>query len=379
MKWNGFARTLCGSRAAAGMFLLVALGVLTAGPAAGQATGALAGSVTTEAGAPLRGAMVSVAGYDARTFTGEGGAYRLELPAGTHEVRVTLLGYGNASRTVRVAAGEVTRVAFTLEERPVELTGMRISVLRPDMRPQDELEEREVREANPRDVGEALRVLPGVDAVRRGPLGLDPVVRGLRETEVGVYVDGTRQFPAGPGRMDAALTHVDPTALRSVQVVKGPYALTWGAGNMGAIRVETQAVPPTVPGAFRGRFLTGYDTNLQATETAATLYGSQDRLAYWLHGAWREGDDYETGGEVVVPAGYLSREVRGKLGYRVAPESWLAVSGGYQAQDDLDYPGRMLDAAYFHAWNLNGRWNWEPATGTVRSVEAMAYVNRVDH
>ena len=45
-----------------------------------------------------------------------------------------------------------------------------------------------------------MQNLDGVDAVRRGPLGLDPVVRGLRETEVGTYLDGTRleSMRAGP-------------------------------------------------------------------------------------------------------------------------------------------------------------------------------------
>ena len=34
-------------------------------------------------------------------------------------------------------------------------------------------------------------------------------MRGLRETQVGVYLDGTRLFSACPGRMDSPLTHYE--------------------------------------------------------------------------------------------------------------------------------------------------------------------------
>ena len=84
-----------------------------------------------------------------------------------------------------------------------------------------------------------MQTMSGVNVVRRGPVGLDPVVRGLRETQVGVYVDGMRTFPADPARMDSPLSHTGPSTLQSVEVAKGPYALTWGGGQLSAIRAET--------------------------------------------------------------------------------------------------------------------------------------------
>ena len=314
------------------------------------------------------------------TLTGADGTFRLgPLAPGSYEVRASALGYREIIDRAELVAGGTAEVRFTLEPQPVELTGVNVSVLRPDMRPETELREREVREANPRDVGELLRSLPGLDAVRRGPLGLDPVVRGLRETEVGVYLDGTRQFPAGPARMDSPLTHLDPSALQNIEVVKGPYALTWGAGNMSAVRVETQPLPPAAPGALHGRALTGYDTNLNAVETAASLFGSQERLSYWLHGAWREGDDYESGAGTLIPANFLSREIRGKMGLKLAPGSQISVAAGFQDQQDIDYPGRLLNANFFEATNLAARWSLERPGGVLRSAEALAYVNQVDH
>ena len=71
--------------------------------------------------------------------------------------------------------------------------------------------------------------------------------------------------------MDSPLTHLDPSAVRSMEVVKGPYALTWGAGNLSAIRIETQPLPE-VETSPRGSLAAGYDSNLQASETTGKVF-----------------------------------------------------------------------------------------------------------
>ena len=93
------------------------------------------------------------------------------------------------------------------------------------------------------DVAAYLRSEPGIGAVRRGSINLEPTVRGLYEAQMGVFVDGTRTFAAGPARMDSELSHVSPHMLQSVQLVKGPYALTWGNGTLSALRASTFRPP----------------------------------------------------------------------------------------------------------------------------------------
>ncbi|PSQ72113.1 MAG: hypothetical protein BRD31_01720 [Bacteroidetes bacterium QH_2_64_26] len=58
------------------------------------------------------------------------------------------------------------------------------------MQPSGELTSEQIRKAEVADPGALLRDLPGINSVRRGPMGLDPNVRGLSETEVGVYIGG---------------------------------------------------------------------------------------------------------------------------------------------------------------------------------------------
>lgn len=355
------------------------LGVGGALPASAQ-TGEVRATVIDQQGAPLRAVSVTISGTSLGAQTGESGTASLAaVPAGEQTVQAFVLGRRPEERTIQVMAGQVVEVSFTLELEALQLEGIQISVLRPDLRPELQVEDRQIQEANPQDLGGVLRTLPGLDAVRRGALGLDPVVRGLRDTQVGAYVDGMRTFPGGPGGMDTPLSHVDPSAVRGMEVVKGPYALTWGAGNLRAIRVETNPLPPRGTTPLNGRAFVGYDTNLGATETGAELTGAGERIGYTLSGAFRQGNDYESGSGELVPSDFTSGEVRGRAGYFVTPASTLTASGWYQNQKDIDYPGRPLNAQWFDTYNGALEWSHRPAGSRVQSVTAKAYVYNVDH
>ncbi len=350
--------------------------------AVAQRPGGIGGRVTeANRGVPVASVRVSIVETGRQAYTDDEGRYRLEnVRPGRYRVRVVRIGYRPDTAAVTVAAGATARLDFTLVGQSVVLPGIQVSALRPDLRPQAGLEREDLRRLNSRDGGELLRAVPGADAVRRGPMGLDPVVRGLRETEVGVYVDGTRMFPAGPARMDSPMSHYDPTSVRKMEVVKGPYALTWGAGNLSAIRVTTQDVFAPTDRRLHGSLMGGYEENLGAAETALDLQQQvADGVYVMAHGAWRQGDDYTAGDGSTVPADYSSAEGRGKLGLVLAPGSRLTLSGGYQGQGRLDNPGNLLNATYFHTTNLAARWQLDRAAGLLRRFDAQAYVNNVRH
>ena len=360
---------------AAGLLLVAAAGPLRAQPTEISGVVVEAGS-----GEPISGATVRIRETELGTLTGQAGTFRIRrAPTGVVRITVEAPGYRSAARDVDLEGGGRTDLRFELEPRPVRVGGIQATVLRPDLRPEARLESEEVELENPKDSGALLRSLPGVGGVRRGPLGIDPSVRGLRETEVGTYLDGTRMFPAGPARMDSPLTHLDPSAISDIEVVKGPYALTLGAGNLSAVRVSTRQLPARGQGGTRGRLSTGFDENASAAETTGHVSGRTGRVAYRVLGAWRRGNDYTAGDGSVVPADFESAEARAKVGVDVSEDSRLIVAGGYQDQGPVDYPGRLLTARLFHTLNLNGRWELDRSGGALRHLEVMAYVNDVEH
>jgi TonB-dependent starch-binding outer membrane protein SusC len=81
------------------------------------------GRVTDSAsGRPLPGAQVAITGTTLRALTNDAGRYTITgVPAGTHSVRVTALGFAPQTRSVTVIDGQSATVDFTLRVQAVQL------------------------------------------------------------------------------------------------------------------------------------------------------------------------------------------------------------------------------------------------------------------
>ncbi|MCP4201253.1 MAG: TonB-dependent receptor [bacterium] len=236
----------------------------------------------------------------------------------------------------------------------------------------------EIQAVSDQDLAEAMRRQDGLDAIRRGPVNLDPNVRGLVETEVGVFVDGTRTFAAGPARMDSDLSHVSPHMVERMQVVKGPYALAWGAGTLAAINLETYR-PTFGTGGFNARGGVRYSDNASRTDTFGGIWGTGDSWRFNLLLNSRQGSDYEDGAGNQIPGNYESNESRLNFGFQPNKSMVIDFLIGYQEQSDIDYAGRILDASYFYTRSYGIDLTWNPANDNITEVFAQVYNNRKDH
>jgi TonB-dependent starch-binding outer membrane protein SusC len=93
---------------------LLAFFLLALQPLAAQDPGTITGLVLSDAGTPLVGAQVRVETGQG-TLTANNGRFMVRnVPAGTHEVSVTLIGYSTVTQTVTVPAGGVVTADFRL-------------------------------------------------------------------------------------------------------------------------------------------------------------------------------------------------------------------------------------------------------------------------
>ena len=361
--------------------LLSASLAVSASPSA-QERGTVAGSVTDAQGLALPGVAVVLhtveRDFVASTVTDRGGAFALDgLRAGDYVLAASLLGFSPREEPVTVGPGGVD-VAITLAvgsfAQEVSVSALMPEVATELVVPVSEIERRVVQ-----DLAQSLRSHSGVTALRRGAINLDPSVRGLYAEQIGVFVDGTRTFAAGPARMDSALSHVSPHALQSLRVVRGPYALTWGAGALSAVQAET--FKPAFGAGFQvgGRAGYNYGSNGGANDGFASLYGSSDRVRFTFQHNTRIGGDYTDGAGDTVEGEYESFDTRWDLGARLGPRTLLEYSGGFQQQNDIDYPGRLLDATFFETHSHALAFSHAPASGVLTELAGRAYVNRKDH
>ena len=357
--------------------------VALAQPALAQDAVDISGVVGDPQGLVLPGVSIELrtpAGALVASTTSDGQgqfALRVNTP-GQYVIAARLLGFTTYSQPVD-ARQAVDDLRITLDvgafEQEVVVTASMPEVETVAILPAGQMERRAAQ-----DVAGYLRSEPGIGAVRRGSINLEPTVRGLYEAQMGVFVDGTRTFAAGPARMDSELSHVSPHMLQSVQLVKGPYALTWGNGTLSSLRAST--FRPQFTGAVfsvGGRASVNYGSNADSLDGFAGLWGSNDRVRFALLHNTRTGGDYSDGDGQTVPGDYESFDTRWDVGLRVTPEIRIEYTGGHQHQRDLDYPGRILDATLFSTYSHAAEASWRPGTGTIGEVYGHVYANLKDH
>ncbi len=219
---------------------LVALALWSVAPssAVAQETGTIAGLVVDDnIGQPIADAVVVIQGTDLRTFTNAQGRYILvNVPAGTHTLRVERLGYADGTREISVSAGatvtaNVALVPTALMLGEVVVTGVSgggverakvpFSVSRLDTESMPVPSVSPMSQIQGKVAGAVISSTSGrpgqsPEVILRGPQSINASGRSQEPLYV---VDGIVMGPAG-------LADLNPADIESVEIVKGAAAST---------------------------------------------------------------------------------------------------------------------------------------------------------
>jgi TonB-dependent starch-binding outer membrane protein SusC len=232
--------------------------------AVAQDTGTVAGSVVEAATQrPLAGVQVSVVGTRLGTLTNQEGRFLItNVPAGTQEVRATLIGYARGAEQVTVAPGATVTVNFTIRETAIELEGITVNPITGREERRRELGTNtatiQTADINPAVVTSFSDVLsaraPGVNVQQTaGTLGTSERIRirGANSLNLSneplIYIDGVRASRSYGGlevggANPSRLNDLSPGDIENIEVLKGPAATAmYGtAAAAGVILISTK-------------------------------------------------------------------------------------------------------------------------------------------
>jgi TonB-dependent starch-binding outer membrane protein SusC len=242
------------------------LALLPAAPLLAQ-TATVTGTVTSAVtGQPLADVIVMVTGTELRNQTNQDGRFLiLNVPAGERQIEAQLIGYGQETRTVTLAAGATATVDIQMRTRAVELEGVVVTGTA------IAAQKREVGNSISLITSETIESIPGVgveDILRGRTLGVTVsgstsqpgagsrmMLRGVNSVygrqEPLVYIDGVRMFSdaweSSNGSLQGAesvtgLAGINPADIERIEVIKGAAASTlYGTeASAGVIQIFTK-------------------------------------------------------------------------------------------------------------------------------------------
>lgn len=366
--------------------VLLLLGVSTA--SSGFAgSGAVVGVVRGPGGVGLPGAQVTLSpkGDDGVTsvVTGEHGNFRLDdLEPGIYSLEGSLHGFHAASAPdVSVSGDGITRVELSLSTATFHDT-----MLVETYGPHDSMEASELRESSARDLGEALSLKPDVWKVRKGAIANDVVLRGFRQDDVTVLIDGARIAGACPNRMDPPAFHIDFSEVDRVEIDPSAGRMAAQGSLGGLINVVTKK-----PGSGLHADVSMVAGTWSMINPSTTVSWGGDSFAALGGFSHRSSGVFEDGsGTLFTEEANYNSSAQGVDAYDINT-AWtrlyfqpgdgheLHLSYARQEADDVLYPTLMMDAVFDDADRLVAGYRWSPEGGLLRSLRATIYATQVEH
>lgn len=222
MKFSSVFKILCG--------ILISVSLVLGG-----ITGKIAGTVTDASnGAPLPGANILIEGTTIGCAADVNGNYSLlNLPPGTYNLKVTMIGYKTVFiRDVDVIMNQTTKIDVTMTTEVLGMGEVVVEARRP-------IVVKDVAHSQLNVDGKAIATMPVAEltqvvGLQAGVQGFS--VRGSSERQTALIVDG---FIQNDSRANNPVKSVSLTSVKEVQLQSGGFNAEYGNVRSGVVNVVT--------------------------------------------------------------------------------------------------------------------------------------------
>jgi outer membrane receptor protein involved in Fe transport len=313
------------------LVLLAGAGTLIAGT-----TGKISGHVADAgSGESLVGANMVLVGAPLGASTGTDGSYViLNIPPGTYDLRVTLVGYGpTLIKGIRIVADQTTTIDAKLEVAAVGLAEVVIQAERPMVQRDATatiavINSEQIKMMPVKDFVEVLQMQSGVVAD-----GRNLYVRGGRSNEVAYLIDG--MYVKDPV-LGTSGTRIHNEAISELVFLDGSFNAEYGNALSGVVNIVTKEGGKDFTGLLEGRtseFGISPFKQYREDRVAALVSGpiAGDNLNFFASGERDARGSW-------LPFGYdRTLSFIGKLSGTPVPGLKTTLTGRYSANDNRPY------------------------------------------
>ncbi len=231
-----------------------------------------------------------------------------------------------------------------------------------------------------RDIGDFMREIPNVSAVRKGGANLDPVIRGFKFDQLNVIADNGLMIEGGcPNRMDPTTSHIDADDIEAIEVVKGPFALRFGPNMGGMVNLLTINPRPFDKFQIHVKGSTGYESKWNGQRQHITVLGGGKKVFFTLSGSNSVYGNYEDGDGNMVRTQFSKMGFNGKLGFSPVKNHVIYFTYTDFFAKNVSFPSLMMDEREDKTKFYSFDYNAKNISEMIASINVKAYKSVVDH
>ncbi|MBN2668854.1 MAG: TonB-dependent receptor [Bacteroidales bacterium] len=194
---------------------------------------------------------------------------------------------------------------------------------------------------------ELIKELPGVSLVKRSAFSEEPMINAFKYDQVNVQInEGLKASSSCPNRMDPITTRIGPEAIKSIEMIKGPYDVRYGQIMGGLVRIINQDKPIYTKNTIHGNLGGAYNTNGNGITTGLNLDGGTPLFDYYISGTYKNFGNYQSGNGTEIASSYETYGTNIGAGLNIGKLQRISLNYSYSRANDVMHAGLPMDADY---------------------------------
>jgi len=231
------------------------------------------------------------------------------------------------------------------------------------------------------DAADVLKSVPGANVNKNGPLTGIAQYRGMFGARINTQLDGLNVAPAGPNWMDPPLSHIAPSQLESITVIRGISPVSAGAESIGGtIQAKSAKLPYSSDDKITPHTTlnSAYDSNNRAYNLGGQVGISSLDDRFQLNGNFDSGEQMKAGnGLNIVPTQYKRNNFGADYGH-LFDSGELSLGYGHERVDHAGSPALPMDIISVKGDTISAGFKSNRESGGTQWLADLHYIN-TDH
>lgn len=288
----------------------------------------VSGTIKNEKNEPLAGSHIHA---DSQFATSNPvGNFSIDLPSGKNRIVVSYIGYKTIDTLVNVANDLVLN--FTLNQDIAALSEIvirDISLKTNATTNKTELKTSQLEKYSNGSLGDALKEISGVSALKTGNTIVKPVINGLHSSRVLIINNNVRLEDQQWGLEHAP--NMDINTAGKVSVIKGASGLQYGGDAIGGV-VIIDPLPIPIKDTLYGKTILNGASNGRGGSISSSLFKGYKTGWNWnLQGTFKYIGDVESPNYVLSNTGNREKNFSGGFGYKGEHSGFTGFFSYYNA------------------------------------------------
>ncbi len=349
-----------------------------------QNTGNIKGKIIDKnTGNPIADVNILAQPGNIGSITNSEGYYKIEgLKPGTSTLTVSHINYNSVEQSVEIIANKSITQDFELEPIVKTLTTVNILSELNDKQPYlvAKIKARQLEETSIHDIGDYLKSVPNVSAIRKGGTALDPVIRGLKFSQLNIQLDHGIKIEGGcPNRMDPTASHIEPEDIDNIEIIKGPFALKYGPSLGGVVNINTIKPIPYENFEIHLKGIRGYESNWNGNREYLRINGGSKKIFFDVSGTRKNYGNYEDGNGNEVLSSFDKYSYKAQLSVIPFKNHIINFSYGEYHSRDVRYPALQMDEREDNTRLMSFDYKGVDYTKWLKEINFKIYESRIEH